>query len=71
MPVTDVSHDLENRTLTITAQFAAPVKRIWQDLCRPAPTGEGVGAAGLPRDGGGPRTRTGRTGHVLHDRSGR
>ncbi|MBM4633051.1 SRPBCC domain-containing protein, partial [Rhodococcus hoagii] len=23
MPVTDVSHDLENRTLTITAQFAA------------------------------------------------
>ncbi|OBH09758.1 SRPBCC domain-containing protein [Mycobacterium sp. E3247] len=30
MPVTDVQHDLENLTLTITADFAAPVQRIWQ-----------------------------------------
>lgn len=29
MPVTDISHDLEALTLTITAQFAAPVERIW------------------------------------------
>ncbi len=35
MPVTDVSHDLENRTLTITAQFAAPVERIWQIYADP------------------------------------
>lgn len=29
MPVTDVQHDIDTRTLTITAQFAAPVERIW------------------------------------------
>lgn len=29
MPVTDVTKDLDIRTLTITAQFAAPVERIW------------------------------------------
>lgn len=29
MPVTDVKHDLDNLTLTITAEFAAPVQRIW------------------------------------------
>jgi uncharacterized protein YndB with AHSA1/START domain len=29
MPVTNVSKDLDNRTLTITAQFAAPVERVW------------------------------------------
>jgi uncharacterized protein YndB with AHSA1/START domain len=30
MPVTDVKHDLDNRTLTIVADFAAPVERIWE-----------------------------------------
>lgn len=30
MPVTDVQHDPANLTLTITADFAAPVERIWQ-----------------------------------------
>ena len=30
MPVTDVNDDLDTRTLTITAEFAAPVERIWQ-----------------------------------------
>ncbi|MDQ3900331.1 MAG: SRPBCC domain-containing protein, partial [Actinomycetota bacterium] len=30
MPVTDVQHDLDNLTLTITADFAVPVERIWQ-----------------------------------------
>ncbi|MEZ0339352.1 SRPBCC domain-containing protein [Mycobacterium sp. pV006] len=35
MPVTDVSHDLENLTLTITADFAAPVARIWQIYADP------------------------------------
>jgi len=30
MPVTDVTPDIDTRTLTITAQFAAPVERIWQ-----------------------------------------
>lgn len=30
MPVTDVQQDLDNFILTITAEFAAPVERIWQ-----------------------------------------
>jgi uncharacterized protein YndB with AHSA1/START domain len=35
MPVTDVQQDLDNLTLTITADFAAPVKRIWQVYADP------------------------------------
>ncbi len=35
MPVTDVNTDLDNRTLTITAEFAAPVERIWQVYADP------------------------------------
>ncbi|WP_420880221.1 SRPBCC family protein [Rhodococcus sp. (in: high G+C Gram-positive bacteria)] len=35
MPVTDVTHDLDTRTLTITADFAAPVARIWQVYADP------------------------------------
>lgn len=35
MPVTDVSHDLDTRTLTITAEFAAPVERIWKIYADP------------------------------------
>jgi len=29
MPVTDITKDVENRTLTITAEFTAPVERVW------------------------------------------
>ncbi|HYN68548.1 MAG TPA: SRPBCC domain-containing protein [Ornithinibacter sp.] len=29
MPVTDITKDIENRTLTITAEFAAPLDRVW------------------------------------------
>jgi uncharacterized protein YndB with AHSA1/START domain len=35
VPVTDVHHDLETLTLTITADFAAPVQRIWQIYADP------------------------------------
>lgn len=35
MPVTDVRHDLETCTLTIVAEFAAPVDRIWQIYADP------------------------------------
>jgi uncharacterized protein YndB with AHSA1/START domain len=35
MPVTDVQHDLDSLTLTITADFAAPVERIWQVYADP------------------------------------
>ncbi|OJF12626.1 SRPBCC family protein [Couchioplanes caeruleus] len=35
MPVTDVQHDMETLTLTITADFAAPVERVWQVYADP------------------------------------
>lgn len=35
MPVTDVKHDTERLTLTITAEFAAPLERIWQVYADP------------------------------------
>ncbi|MGQ0481432.1 MAG: SRPBCC family protein [Pseudonocardia sp.] len=35
MPVTDVKHDLDTRTLIITAEFAAPPQRIWQIYADP------------------------------------
>ncbi len=35
MPVMDTRHDLDNRTLTITAEFAAPVRRVWQVYADP------------------------------------
>lgn len=35
MPVTDVIHDLDSLTLTITAEFAAPVTRVWQVYADP------------------------------------
>jgi len=35
MPVTDVHHDLDALTLTITADFAAPVERVWEVYADP------------------------------------
>ena len=35
MPVTDVSHDLDARTITLVADFAAPPKRIWEVYADP------------------------------------
>ena len=35
MPVTDVRHDPDTRTLTITADFAAPVQRVWDVYADP------------------------------------
>ena len=35
MPVTDITKDLDSRTLTITAEFAAPVERVWQVYADP------------------------------------
>lgn len=35
MPVTDVQKDIDNLTLTITAEFAAPVERVWQVYADP------------------------------------
>ena len=35
MPVTNVTHDLEALTLTIQAEFAAPIDRIWAIYANP------------------------------------
>jgi uncharacterized protein YndB with AHSA1/START domain len=35
MPVTDVTHDIDTLTITITAEFAAPVERVWQVYADP------------------------------------
>ena len=43
MPVTDVHHDLDTRTLTITADFAAPVQRVWDVYADPRAGWSGSG----------------------------
>lgn len=35
MPVIDVAKNLDNRTLVITAEFAAPIARVWQIYADP------------------------------------
>jgi uncharacterized protein YndB with AHSA1/START domain len=35
VPVTDVAHDLDSLTLVITAEFAAPIERVWQVYADP------------------------------------
>ncbi|MFT4127332.1 MAG: SRPBCC domain-containing protein [Gordonia sp. (in: high G+C Gram-positive bacteria)] len=35
MPVTNVTSDVDTRTLTITAEFAAPLARVWQIYANP------------------------------------
>jgi uncharacterized protein YndB with AHSA1/START domain len=35
MPVTDITKDFDARTLVITAEFAAPVERVWQVYADP------------------------------------
>ncbi|MGV9797469.1 SRPBCC family protein [Mycobacterium sp. NPDC003449] len=35
MPVTDVTRNIDDLTLTITAEFAAPVERVWQIYADP------------------------------------
>ena len=48
MPVTDVEQDLDNLTLTITADFAAPVERIWQVYADPRQLEKIWGPPGYP-----------------------
>lgn len=48
MPVTDVRHDLDNRTLTIIADFAAPVERVWQVYADPRQLEKIWGPPGYP-----------------------
>jgi uncharacterized protein YndB with AHSA1/START domain len=48
MPVTDVHHDLDALTLTITADFAAPVDRVWQVYADPRQLERVWGPPGYP-----------------------
>jgi uncharacterized protein YndB with AHSA1/START domain len=48
MPVTDVQHDLDARTLTITADFAAPVDRVWEVYADPRQLERVWGPPGYP-----------------------
>lgn len=48
MPVTDVQHDLDALTLTITADFAAPLDRVWQVYADPRQLERVWGPPGWP-----------------------
>jgi uncharacterized protein YndB with AHSA1/START domain len=48
VPVTDVTHDLATRTLTITAEFPAPVERVWQVYADPRQLEQVFGPPGYP-----------------------
>jgi uncharacterized protein YndB with AHSA1/START domain len=48
MPVTDVTHDLDALTLTITADFAAPVERVWEVYADPRQLERVWGPPGFP-----------------------
>ncbi|GAC82479.1 polyketide cyclase [Gordonia paraffinivorans] len=48
MPVTDVKTDVDARTLTITARFAAPVERVWQVYADPRQLEKIWGPPGFP-----------------------
>lgn len=48
MPVIDVTKDIATHTLTITAQFAAPVSRVWQIYADPSQLAAIWGPPGFP-----------------------
>lgn len=48
MPVVDVNKDTDNLTLTITAEFAAPVARVWQVYADPRQLEKVWGPPGYP-----------------------
>jgi uncharacterized protein YndB with AHSA1/START domain len=48
MPVTNISKNLDDLTLTITAEFAAPVERVWQIYADPRQLEKIWGPPGYP-----------------------
>lgn len=48
MPVIDVQQDIQNRTLTMVSQFAAPVERVWQVWSDPRQLERWWGPPGFP-----------------------
>ncbi|MHA7861951.1 SRPBCC family protein [Tessaracoccus sp. Y36] len=48
MPVTDISRNLDEHSLTLTAEFAAPVERLWQIYADPRQLERVWGPPGYP-----------------------
>ena len=48
MPVTDVTRDVESQTMVVTAEFAAPVDRVWQLWADPRQLERWWGPPGYP-----------------------
>jgi uncharacterized protein YndB with AHSA1/START domain len=48
MPVLDVEKDLDRNTLTVTAEFAAPVERVWELYADPRQLERHWGPPGWP-----------------------
>lgn len=48
MPVTDITRNSDQRSLTITAEFAAPVERVWQVYADPRQLERVWGPPGYP-----------------------
>ncbi len=70
MPVIDTYHDEETLTLTIVAEFAAPLERVWEGLCRSPPTRADLGSTDVPGHGRRPCARTRWQSHLFHDEPG-
>ena len=70
MSVTSVDKDFDNLTLTLVADFDAPLESVWQLWADPRLLERWWGPADPPRDLRGARPEPRRRGHLLHDRSG-
>ncbi len=67
MPVTNIVKDIDNRTLTISAAFAAPVSRVWRVYADPRQLELVWGPPDLPRHLRRPRPASRRPDDLLHD----
>ncbi len=70
MTVTSVDKDVERLTLTLTAEFDAPLERVWELWADPRKLERWWGPPTAPGDLRAPRARPRRHGHLLHDRPG-
>ena len=70
MPVIDTFTDEETLTLTIVAEFAAPLDRVWEIYADPPPARADLGPSDVPGHGRRPFARVRRQSHVLHDEPG-
>lgn len=71
MPVTNVTHDIDTRTIVITAEFAAPHDRVWEVYANPRQLEKDLGPTHFPGDLHRAQFRPRWQGHLLHDQPGR